>query len=83
MKDKMIEEVINLMAEPFQEIYLAQIPSIRAAEVDALKTFCPTGKVVSDPYQAYHAALSGAATTVVAGSFFLVGEILKALRVAR
>lgn len=77
MKDKMLEEVSNLVTRPFQEVYLTQVPSPRSATADDLQQVYPRGIVIADPYHAYQKALVGASTTVVAGSFHLVGEILR------
>jgi dihydrofolate synthase/folylpolyglutamate synthase len=79
MKDKMLDEVSALITKPFQEVYLTQISSIRAATIDEIQRACPGGIVEPDLDQAYRKALSGASTTVVAGSFHLVGEIIRLL----
>jgi len=77
MRDKMIEPILTTLTRPFQEVYLTQIPSPRAALAEDLQRLYPEATIVADPYQAYELALTGASTTVVAGSFQLVGEILK------
>jgi dihydrofolate synthase/folylpolyglutamate synthase len=77
MKDKMIEEVLVTLARPFQRVLLTQIPSPRAATAEELKRIYPAGEIVIDPFQAYRNAIQGVSTAVVAGSFHLVGEILK------
>ncbi len=78
MKDKMVKEVLTIAVKPFQEVFLTQVPSPRTATIKELQRICPRAEAISRPDEAYRKALSGAATTVVAGSFHLVGEILKA-----
>jgi dihydrofolate synthase/folylpolyglutamate synthase len=80
MRDKDITPVGELLEACFQDIYLTSVDSPRAASVEALQSLLPSGIFKGDPPSAYHQALhSSAETIVVAGSFYLVGEILRSL----
>jgi folylpolyglutamate synthase/dihydropteroate synthase len=80
MQDKDINPVKGLLEDCFQDIYLTAVDSTRAASVEALQGLLPSGILAGDPLRAYQQALnSSAQTVVVAGSFHLVGEILKSL----
>lgn len=80
MKDKDITPVGELLEACFQDIYLTAVDSPRAASVEALQSLFPSGIPVGDPLSAYQQSLnSSAETIVVAGSFYLVGEILRSL----
>ena len=76
MRDKEIEVVLRLLEPLFERIYLTSFTSARVEAPVRLKTVCPRGVVVPDPVGALNRALEAEATTVVAGSFYLVGEIL-------
>lgn len=81
MQDKDIALVLERLEACFHRIYLTCVDSSRAASVDELKSLFPSGVPVKDACAAYRQALgSSAATVVVAGSFYLVGEILKRLQ---
>ena len=80
MKDKDMASVGELLEACFQDIYLTSVDSPRVASLEALQSLLPSGVPAADPRSAYHQALkSSAETIVVAGSFYLVGEILKSL----
>ena len=79
MEDKMTDRVLSILAKPFKQVYVTQIPSPRAASIEDLMKIHPQAVPVANPEEAFRQALSGAATTVVAGSFHLVGEISKVL----
>ena len=80
MKDKDMTPVAELLEACFQDIYLTAVDSPRAASVEALQNLFPSGIPAADPLSAYQQALdSGVETVVVAGSFYLVGEILKSM----
>jgi dihydrofolate synthase/folylpolyglutamate synthase len=78
MSDKDIAPVLKILGASFERIYLTRVNSRRAASIEELKKLCPSGIAVEDPFAAYRQALaSPVATVVAAGSFYLVGEILK------
>lgn len=79
MGDKEIGKILEILEPYFDRVYLTRIQSRRAARVEELKQILPRGIPVSDPFDAYQRALQSAATVIVAGSFYLVGEILKRL----
>jgi len=80
MKDKEMASVGELLEACFQDIYLTSVDSPRAASLEALQSLLPSGVPAADPLSAYYQALkSSAETIVVAGSFYLVGEILRSL----
>ncbi|MEE8349740.1 MAG: folylpolyglutamate synthase/dihydrofolate synthase family protein, partial [Acidobacteriota bacterium] len=80
MKDKDITPVEERLRACFRDIYLTSVDSPRAASVEALHGVLPSGIPVAEPLDAYQRALdSPSETVVVAGSFYLVGEILKSL----
>ncbi|MDA2933673.1 bifunctional folylpolyglutamate synthase/dihydrofolate synthase [Acidobacteria bacterium AH-259-D05] len=80
MQDKDIALVLETLEACFQRIYLTCIDSPRAASIDQLKSLLPSALPIKEPFAAYRQALSSsAATVVVAGSFYLVGKILKRL----
>ncbi len=78
MSDKDIASVLKILGASFERIYLTRVNSRRAASIEELKKLCPSGIAVEDPSAAYRQALaSPVATVVAAGSFYLVGEILR------
>ena len=78
MRDKDIAIVLESLAGCFERIYLTRVNSRRSASIEELKKFCPSGLPIGNPVVAYRQArLSGAATVVAAGSFYLVGELLR------
>jgi dihydrofolate synthase/folylpolyglutamate synthase len=80
MKDKDMASVVELLETCFQDIYLTSVDSPRAASLEALQSLLPSGVPAADPLSAYHQVLeSSAETIVVAGSFYLVGEILRSI----
>ncbi len=79
MRDKDIEVVLGLLAPLFERIVFTSFRSARAAAPQRLKEVCPRGRAVPDPVLALRRVLEAGATTVVAGSFYLVGEILSAI----
>lgn len=79
MRDKDIEVVLGLLAPLFERIVFTSFQSARAAAPQRLKEVCPRGRAVPDPVLALRRVLEAGATTVVAGSFYLVGEILSAI----
>ena len=79
MRDKDIEAVLGFLAPLFERIYFTSFKSARVAAPGRLKDACPRGVAVPDPVHALRRALEAGATTVVAGSFYLVGEILSAI----
>ena len=83
MRDKDIDIVLGLLAPLFRRIYLTSFKSARVAVPQRLKEVCPRGVVEPDPVRALQLALEAGATTVVAGSFYLVGEILSAIEAGR
>ncbi len=76
MRDKEIARVLSILQPLCDRIFLTRIDSPRAAALEDLIRLCPAGIAVPNPRDAYGAAFAGAETVVVAGSFFLAGEIL-------
>jgi len=77
MSDKDIASVLKILEAAFERFYLTRVNSRRAASIEELKRFCPSGIAVESSSAAYRQALaSPVATVVAAGSFYLVGEIL-------
>ena len=79
MRDKDIAKMLQTLKPPFHRVYLTQANSQRAATVDQLKELLPEGMSVPHPFDAYCRAQEKTATVIVAGSFYLAGEILKQL----
>ncbi len=80
MSDKDIAAVLEILGASFERIYLTRVNSRRSASIEEFKKFWPSGIAVADPLDAYHQALASPVSTVVAaGSFYLVGEILRNL----
>ena len=80
MRDKDMTPVGELLEACFRSIYLTSVDSPRAASVEVLQSLLPSGIPAGDPLSAYQQALdSSVRTVVVAGSFYLVGEILRSL----
>jgi dihydrofolate synthase/folylpolyglutamate synthase len=78
MKDKDITPVKELLEDCFQDIYLTAVDSTRAASAETLQGLLPSGILAGDSLRAYQQALnSSVQTIVVAGSFHLVGEIMR------
>ena len=78
-QDKDIDVVLQILAPLFDKIYLTRFQSARASEPLQIQVFCPQGEIELDPRRALAKALARKATTVVAGSFYLVGEVLPGL----
>ena len=83
MEDKDVEIALRLLEPLFERIYLTSFKSARVASRERLEAACPRGVVDPDPVNALSRALEKGATTVVAGSFYLVGEILAAIEEGR
>jgi dihydrofolate synthase/folylpolyglutamate synthase len=80
MQDKNIEGVLSGLREEFDCIFLTRVNSVRAAAPTELLRYCPQGTVFESPVSAYQSALEGGSrTVVVAGSFYLAGEIFQLL----
>jgi folylpolyglutamate synthase/dihydropteroate synthase len=79
MKDKDQNEVVRTLEPLFDRVFVTRVDSPRAAETSDLRRVCPRGVPFESPSDAYRAALTGSATVVVAGSFFLAGEITRLL----
>jgi len=78
MNDKRISSSIPRLAECFDKIYLTRPSSPRAASREHLLSYYQTGVWIENPLQALDFARQRAETVVVAGSLYLVGEILQA-----
>ena len=83
MRDKEVEVVLRLLEPLFERIYLTSFASARVAAPERLKAVCRRGVVEPDPLRALNRALEARATTVVSGSFYLVGEILSGIEEGR
>ena len=82
MTDKDIAGVWSSLNEAsFERVYLTRVDSPRAASPEDLVLIIRQGTPVAEPWGAYLQALnSSASTLVVAGSLYLVGEILAKVR---
>jgi len=77
MRDKDAVEVASILRPLFKTVFLTPIGSPRAAPLEMLKRAFPEGVAVCDAAEGIERARQGAATVVVAGSFYLVGEVLR------
>ncbi len=77
MRDKDAVEVASILRPLFSNIFLTPVDSPRAAPLEMLKRAFPEGIPVRDPAEGIERARQGTATVVVAGSFYLVGEVLR------
>ena len=77
MRDKDVGQVLRRLGPLFDRIFLTQFQSERAATVEDLSRLCPEGIPEPDPIRACERASASSATVVAAGSFYLVGEILR------
>ncbi len=76
MGDKHLASSIDRLAECFDTIYLTRPSSKRAATRDQLLGYFPTGIWIENPVEALNVAKDDSEAVVVAGSLYLVGEIL-------
>jgi len=83
MKDKDVGEVASILGPLFSTVYLTPIDSPRCAPLEQLRQAFPEGIVVDSPVLGMDRAREGVRTVVVAGSFYLVGEVLRAQKEAR
>lgn len=79
MKDKDYRKVIEILSPCMDQVFFTKIDSERALDPGEMSAFCPEGQVVERPEEAYGRALLGSKTVIVAGSFYLVGQILRSL----
>ncbi len=75
MRDKEIGEFVAVLRPAFETIYLTRIESERAATVEDLLGLVPDGRAEPDPLRAVQLASADARTVVVAGSFYLAGQV--------
>ncbi len=76
MSDKRISSSIEQLAQCFDRIYLTHPSSKRSASREQLLSYFPSGIWVDNAAGALELAGQSAETVVVAGSLYLVGEIL-------
>jgi dihydrofolate synthase / folylpolyglutamate synthase len=76
MRDKEVRAVAGILAPLFEQVLLCEVDSPRSASIGELLKVFPKG-IPSSPSQALQAAARTAATIVVTGSFYLVGQFLK------
>jgi dihydrofolate synthase/folylpolyglutamate synthase len=79
MKDKDISSVSRKLGPVFDQVHLTRIDSPRAASLQELRELFPSGIPYENPWDAFISARRAACTLIVAGSIYLVGEILKKL----
>jgi dihydrofolate synthase / folylpolyglutamate synthase len=79
MSDKDLPQAARLLSPLFDSIYLTRPNCARAAEPVQLARHFKRAAEVADPLEAVEAGSRNAQTTVVTGSFYLVGEVLRAL----
>ncbi len=76
MQDKDMTAVSEILAPLFEQVYLVELASTRAASSSRLKKAFPQGVVVSDLKRALREAQRRAASVLVFGSFRLAGKVL-------
>jgi dihydrofolate synthase / folylpolyglutamate synthase len=79
MRDKDISQAARILAPLFDSVYLTRPNCARAADPVELARYFKKAQEVGDPLEAVEVGSKGAQTTVVTGSFYLVGEVLRAL----
>ena len=79
MKDKDIKEAAGLLRPLFEQVFLVPVNSSRACKTDELKLYFPEGIVTDGAGEALEKARRIGNTVVVAGSFYLVGEVKRIL----
>lgn len=80
MKDKDIQSVSEALSPLFTEIFLVSISSGRAFKAEEMKRFFPSGIVMDSAGAGLEAAIALGNPVVVAGSFYLAGEVRSRLR---
>ncbi len=78
MRDKQIGEFLTILRPCFDAIYLTRVDSPRAASLQELAGWEPSGIPCASPLEAVRRARSGGNTVVVTGSFYLAGEVARA-----
>ena len=76
MEDKDLTAVSEILTPLFEQVYLVELTSARAASASLLKKAFPQGVVMSNLKQALTEAQRRAASVLVFGSFRLAGEVL-------
>ncbi len=76
MHDKDLAAVAEILAPLFEQVYLFELSSIRAASASQLQKAFPQGVLISDLERALREAQQRAASVLVFGSFHLAGKIL-------
>ena len=76
MRDKDLATVSEILTPLFEQVYLFELSSTRAASASRLKKAFPQGVVVGDLKRALGAARRKAASVLVFGSFHLSGKVL-------
>ncbi|HXK59243.1 MAG TPA: folylpolyglutamate synthase/dihydrofolate synthase family protein [Acidobacteriota bacterium] len=79
MQDKDIREVAEILKAAFDRTFVVEMQSPRAASTERLLEAFPGAVAVQDPVKAIETAKKLCATTVVFGSFYLVGDVLRQL----
>ncbi len=83
MRDKDIQSVASLLAPLFENVFLVPVDSPRACGVSELKKYFPEGVVTGGAEDALAKASRIGNKVVVAGSFYLAGEVRGILAGAR
>ncbi len=76
MQDKDLRAVSEILTPLFEQVYLVELTSTRAASASRLKKAFPQGVVMSDLKRALTQARRRAASVLVFGSFRLAGKVL-------
>ena len=80
MADKDASTVLRTLLPLFERVFFTRIDSPRAELPETLRDrFCSRGEVVPEPLEAVRRAQADSAAVVVAGSFYLAGQLLEAL----
>ncbi|MFQ5739956.1 MAG: bifunctional folylpolyglutamate synthase/dihydrofolate synthase [Acidobacteriota bacterium] len=79
MRDKDLDQVFGALSPCFERVFLTQIDSPRAARLEQLRSVVPGGIPCAQPMEALRRAKRASRTVLVAGSFFLAGQVLKEL----
>ncbi|GAB4237034.1 MAG: folylpolyglutamate synthase/dihydrofolate synthase family protein [Acidobacteriota bacterium] len=79
MQDKDAPAILRPLLPLFDRVLFTRVRNPRAASTDTLRSLHPAAEAVEDPLEALDLAARFPGTTVVAGSFYLVGEVLRGL----
>lgn len=79
MRDKDARAILHPLLPLFEHVFFTRVRNPRAASLEDLRTLYPAAETAADPLKALELARRIPATTVVTGSFYLVGEVIRYL----